>query len=104
MEISNACTPLHNINQHNAILEMTLLDNCFLTVTYRFQYNHNSLLIIRKSINFTQLKKQECKKFPNTYSVYMVRLDTPSNALIENILTTFRLILKIMLIEFRTKF
>ena len=36
IEISNACMPLHNINQHNAILEMTLLDNYFLKVTYEF--------------------------------------------------------------------
>ena len=36
--------------------------------------------------------------------IYMVRLDTPANTLIANILVTFRLILKMMLIEFRTKF
>ena len=34
----------------------------------------------------------------------MVRLDTPTDALTANILVTFRLILKIVLIEFRTKF
>ena len=34
----------------------------------------------------------------------MVRLDTPANTLIANRLVTFRLILKMMLIEFRTKF
>ena len=47
---------------------------------------------------------QECKKHLNTYSVYMVRLDTPTDALIANMIITFRLILKITLIEFRTKF
>ena len=36
--------------------------------------------------------------------IYMVRLDTPANTLTANILVTFRLILKMMLIEFRTKF
>ena len=34
----------------------------------------------------------------------MVRLDTPTDALIADILVTFRLVLKIILIEFRTKF
>ena len=34
----------------------------------------------------------------------MVRLDAPTEALIASILITFRLILKVMLIEFRTKF
>ena len=34
----------------------------------------------------------------------MVRLDTPTDVLIANILITFRLTLKIVLIEFRTKF
>ena len=34
----------------------------------------------------------------------MVRLDTPTDVLITNILITFRLTLKIVLIEFRTKF
>ena len=34
----------------------------------------------------------------------MVRLDTPIDALIANILITFKLILKITLIEFSTKF
>ena len=29
IEIFNACMLLHNINQYNAILEMTLLDNYF---------------------------------------------------------------------------
>ena len=38
------------------------------------------------------------------YSVYMVRLDTPTDALIANILITFKPILKITLIEFSTKF
>ena len=51
---------------------------------------------IWKSIILTQLRIQECKKFPNTYSVYMVRLDTPINAFIANMLITFRPILKIM--------
>ena len=47
---------------------------------------------------------QEYKKLLSTYSVYMVRLDTPTDALIANMIITFRLILKITLIEFRTKF
>ena len=62
------------------------------------------MLIIGKSISLTQLRIQECKKFPNTCSVYTVTLDTPTDVLIANIIITFRLILKTMLIEFRTKF
>ena len=37
IKLSNASTPLHNINRHNAILELTLLDNYFLKLTYNFQ-------------------------------------------------------------------
>ena len=59
---------------------------------------------MRKSISLTQLRIQECKTFPNTYSPYITKLDTPTDALIANTLITFRLILKIKLIEFRTKF
>ena len=59
---------------------------------------------MRKSISLTQLRIQECKTFPNTYSAYITKLDTPTDALIANTLITFRLILKIKLIEFRTKF
>ena len=61
------------------------------------------MLIIWKSISLTQLRIQEYKKFPNKYSVCMVRLDTPTDALIANIII-FRLILKIMLIEFELNF
>ena len=61
------------------------------------------MLIIWTSISLTRLRIQEYKKFPNKYSVYMVRLDTPTDALIANIII-FRLILKIMLIEFELNF
>ena len=56
------------------------------------------MLIIRKSISLTELWLKERKKFPNTYSVYMVRLDTPTDALVvANLIIAFRLILKITL-------
>ena len=41
-----------------------------------------------KEYKFNTIKNpnKNVKKIPKTYSVYMVRLDTPTNALIANIL------------------